>query len=188
MLFIEKKACLGIGVAPGFYLYQGARLAGFLVQRCRFITKLIVGYFLPFIDKIIYAVCFLPLEFVKANCARLDCTRREGNSINGSFSALISELNNYEGKRSCQSLSWSVVDWYTLQLIVIIIIIVFGGEPGPKNKLLFRSANLMDHSALLYYPSKQFLYGGALNIWHLNYIDIFSVYIILLAFQLTSVR
>ena len=24
-----------------------------------------------------------------------------------------------------------------------------------------------------YYPSKQFLYGGALNIWHLNYIDIF---------------
>lgn len=121
----------------------------------------------------IYAVCFLPLEFVKANCPRLD---------------LISELNNYEGKRSCQSLSWSVVDWYTLQLIVIIIIIVFGGEPGPKNKLLFRSANLMDHSALLYYPSKQFLYGGALNIWHLNYIDIFSVYIILLAFQLTSVR
>lgn len=107
MLFIEKKACLGIGVDPGFYLYQGARLAGFLVQPCRFITKLIVGYFLPFIDKIIYAVCFLPLEFVKANCARLDCTRREGKSINGSFSALISELNNYEGqgKEASQSLS-----------------------------------------------------------------------------------
>lgn len=95
---------MGIGVDPGFYLYQGARLAGFLVQPCRF-TKLIVGYFLPFIDKIIYAVCFLPLEFVKANCARLDCTRREGSSINGRFSALISELNTYEGKRSSQSLS-----------------------------------------------------------------------------------
>ena len=55
---------MGIGVDPGFYLYQGARLAGFLVQPCRFITKLIVGYFLPFIDKFILCV-FLHLSLEK---------------------------------------------------------------------------------------------------------------------------
>lgn len=148
MSFIEKKGMLGNRGWSGVLPVPGCPFGRISSPTLQIYYQTYSWLFSTF-HRQIYAVCFVPLEFVKANCARLHCTRREGNSINGSFSALISELNTYEGKEASQSLSWSVVDWYTLHLIVIIIIIVFGGEPGPKNKILFRSANLMDHSALL---------------------------------------